>query len=82
MLLQVVERLRCQPADGAIDNLSVNPARSIGPAIFVGGWALSQLWVFIVAPLTGAALAALLHGWLFSDARQVDSAESAVTATR
>ena len=41
-----------------IDNLSVNPARSIGPAIFVGGWALGQLWLFIVAPLVGGAIAA------------------------
>ncbi len=41
-----------------IDNLSVNPARSIGPAIFVGGWALGQLWLFIVAPLIGGAIAA------------------------
>jgi len=40
---------------------SVNPARSIGPAIFAGGDALSQLWVFIVAPLVGAALAALVY---------------------
>ena len=42
-----------------ITNTSVNPARSIGPALFVGGWALSQLWLFIVAPLIGAAVAAL-----------------------
>ncbi len=41
-----------------ITNTSVNPARSIGPALFVGGWALQQLWLFIVAPLIGAALAA------------------------
>lgn len=41
-----------------VTNTSVNPARSIGPAIFVGGWALSQLWLFIVAPLIGAAVAA------------------------
>ena len=40
---------------------SVNPARSIGPAIFAGGDALSQLWVFIVAPLIGAAIAALVY---------------------
>ena len=44
-----------------ITNTSVNPARSIGPAIFVGGWALSQLWLFIVAPLCGAVLAAAVH---------------------
>src|SRR5882672_4097730 len=41
-----------------VTNTSVNPARSIGPAIFVGGWALTQLWVFIVAPVIGAAIAA------------------------
>jgi len=39
----------------------VNPARSIGPAIFVGGWALSQLWLFIVAPLIGSALASAVY---------------------
>jgi aquaporin Z len=44
-----------------ITNTSVNPARSIGPAIFVGGWALQQLWLFIVAPLIGALLAALVY---------------------
>ena len=41
-----------------ITNLSVNPARSIGPALFVGGWAIEQLWLFIVAPLLGALLGA------------------------
>jgi len=45
-----------------ITNTSVNPARSIGPAIFVGGWALEQLWLFIVAPLVGAAVAAGIYG--------------------
>src|SRR5271154_2580083 len=44
-----------------LTNLSVNPARSIGPAIFVGGWALQQLWLFIVAPLVGALVAAGLY---------------------
>ncbi len=38
-----------------------NPARSIGPAIFVGGWAIEQLWLFIVAPLAGAVLAAVVY---------------------
>jgi aquaporin Z len=41
-----------------VTNTSVNPARSIGPAVFVGGWALSQLWLFILAPLVGAVIAA------------------------
>jgi len=40
---------------------SVNPARSIGPALFVGGTALSQLWLFILAPLLGGAIGGLLH---------------------
>ena len=39
-----------------VTNTSVNPARSIGPAVFVGGWAISQLWLFIVAPLLGAVV--------------------------
>lgn len=43
-----------------IDGTSVNPARSFGPALFVGGTALSQLWVFIVAPIIGGILAALV----------------------
>lgn len=44
-----------------LTGLSVNPARSIGPAVFAGGGALTQLWVFVVAPLAGGVLAALLH---------------------
>ena len=45
----------------SITGTSVNPARSIGPALFAGGQALSQLWLFIVAPLAGAVIAGLLH---------------------
>ena len=44
-----------------VTNTSVNPARSTGPALFVGGWAIAQLWVFWVAPVVGAAAAGLLH---------------------
>jgi aquaporin Z len=44
-----------------VDNLSVNPARSTGPAVFVGGWAVSQLWLFWVAPIVGAALAGAFY---------------------
>jgi aquaporin Z len=44
-----------------VDNASVNPARSTGPALFVGGWALEQLWLFWVAPILGAILAGLFH---------------------
>jgi aquaporin Z len=44
-----------------VTNLSVNPARSTGPAIFVGGWAIAQLWLFWVAPIIGAALAGVVY---------------------
>jgi aquaporin Z len=44
-----------------VTNLSVNPARSTGPAVFVGGWALAQLWLFWVAPIVGGALAGLVY---------------------
>ena len=47
-----------------VTNTSVNPARSTGPALFVGGWALSQLWLFWIAPLVGAALAGISYRWL------------------
>jgi aquaporin Z len=42
----------------------VNPARSTGPAVFVGDWALTQLWLFWVAPIAGALLAGLAYNWL------------------
>ena len=48
-------------------NTSVNPARSIAPAIFVGGWALDQLWLFCVGPLIGAVLAGVTYRWLGGD---------------
>jgi aquaporin Z len=47
-----------------VTNTSVNPARSTGPALFVGGWALAQLWLFWVAPLVGGAVGGLLYRWL------------------
>jgi aquaporin Z len=50
-----------------ITNLSVNPARSLGPAVVVGDWALAQVWLFWVAPLIGAAAGALIYSWLESD---------------
>ncbi len=53
-----------------VTNTSVNPARSLGPAVYVGGWALKQLWLFIVAPLVGGALAAAAyHGLGIGDQR-------------
>jgi aquaporin Z len=44
-----------------VTNLSVNPARSTGPALFVGGWAVEQLWLFWLAPIVGAALAGVVY---------------------
>jgi aquaporin Z len=50
-----------------VTNTSVNPARSTGPAIFAGGWALEQLWLFWVAPLIGAALGGGVYRAIFSE---------------
>ena len=49
-----------------VTNLSVNPARSTGPAVFVGAWALGQLWLFWVAPLIGGALGGVVYRALLS----------------
>jgi len=53
-----------------VTNTSVNPARSTGPAIIVGGWALQQLWLFWVAPIAGAALAGVVHRGIFGHAER------------
>jgi aquaporin Z len=50
-----------------ITNTSVNPARSTGPALFVGGWALAQLWLFWVAPIIGGAVGGFVYRWLSSE---------------
>ena len=47
-----------------VTNLSVNPARSTGPALFVGGWAVQQLWLFWAAPIVGALLGGASYSWL------------------
>ena len=47
-----------------VTNTSVNPARSTGPALFAGGWALDQLWLFWLAPLLGAAAAGIVYRWV------------------
>ena len=60
----VLVHIVCIPITGT----SVNPARSIAPALFEGGVALSQLWLFIVAPMIGAALSALV--WKYLDAEK------------
>ena len=50
-----------------VTNTSVNPARSTGPALMVGDWALGQLWLFWVAPIIGALIAGALYRWLSSE---------------
>jgi len=59
-----------------ITNLSVNPARSTGPALFVGGWALSQLWLFWVAPILGAGIGGVVYA-AFSGAAEPVAARAA-----
>jgi aquaporin Z len=59
-----------------ITNTSVNPARSTGPALFAGGWAIGQLWLFWVAPLIGGALGGVLYRWISEEpAGQVTGTE-------
>jgi aquaporin Z len=50
-----------------VTNTSVNPARSTGPAVFAGGWAISELWLFWVAPILGAVLAGFFYTWMSND---------------
>jgi len=50
-----------------VTNTSVNPARSTGPALMVGGWAIAQLWLFWVAPIVGAILAGLVYPAMAAD---------------
>ena len=50
-----------------ITNTSVNPARSTGVALFQGGWAVDQLWLFWLAPIVGAILAGLVYRWFEAD---------------
>jgi aquaporin Z len=57
-----------------VTNTSVNPARSTAPALFVGGWAIEQLWLFWVAPILGALLAGGIYSWLGGHGAQVSGA--------
>lgn len=61
--------------DIPVTNASVNPARSTGPALFVGGWALHQLWLFWVAPIIGGVLGGSLYRALFEEPRQLRTGE-------
>jgi aquaporin Z len=61
---------------------SVNPARSLGPALIVGHTALAQVWVFILAPLVGGALAALAYRYLFADSGPAEDADAGEALSR
>jgi aquaporin Z len=66
-----------------VTNLSVNPARSTGPAVFAGGWALTQLWMFWVAPLIGGALGGIVYSTLFgSKGKTIEALEAAPPVAR
>jgi len=62
-----------------VTNTSVNPARSTGPALFVGGWAIEQLWLFWVAPIVGAAIAGVVYS-VFAETPAAASKRSSATA--
>ena len=64
-----------------LDGTSVNPARSLGPALFVGSAALKQIWVFILAPLVGGALAAIVFGFLYPEGEEEATIEPATEVT-
>jgi aquaporin Z len=63
-----------------VTNTSVNPARSTGPALFVGGWALQQLWLFWIAPIVGAVLAGLAYAALLAESPEPQVPEAAPLA--
>jgi aquaporin Z len=63
-----------------VTNLSVNPARSTGPALFVGGWAVGQLWLFWVAPIVGAAIAGIVYPAVAGRPRTSDAVTKAESA--
>ena len=65
-----------------VTNTSVNPARSTGPALFVGGWALSQLWLFWIAPLLGAALAGVVYRVVSGERSQAAGIEGPADASQ
>ena len=65
------------PVGIPLDGTSVNPARSLGPALFAGGTALSQVWVFILAPLVGGVLAAVVYPLTRSGGEAVGQADLA-----
>ena len=65
-----------------VTNTSVNPARSTGPALFVGGWALSQLWLFWIAPLLGATVAGVVYRFVSGERSQAAGIEGPADLSR
>jgi aquaporin Z len=65
-----------------VTNLSVNPARSTGPAVFVGGWALEQLWLFWLAPILGAVAAGIVYPAISGERDRVDEVGTRAAASR
>jgi aquaporin Z len=65
-----------------VTNLSVNPARSTGPAVFVGGWAISQLWLFWIAPIIGGIAGGSLYSAIFESFPQKTEGTSATNIRR
>lgn len=65
-----------------VTNTSVNPARSTGPALFSGGTAILQLWLFWVAPIAGAVIAGLVHRWLSTEEALDEADRAAAAASR
>src|SRR5450755_371392 len=65
-----------------VTNTSVNPARSTGPALFAGGWALSQLWAFWIAPLAGAACAGVAYRVISGERSKAAGIEGAASSSR
>ena len=65
-----------------VTNTSVNPARSTGPAIFVGGWATAQLWLFWLAPLLGAALAGMTYRFVSGERSEAAGIEGPAAASQ
>ena len=65
-----------------VTNTSVNPARSTGPALFVGGWAISRLWAFWVAPLAGAACAGVAYRLISGERSKAAGIEGATSSSR
>ena len=63
-----------------VTNLSVNPARSTGPAVFVGGWAVQQLWLFWLAPITGAVIAGIAYSTVFEQQPAMERKAAAAAA--